>query len=62
MKFFSVSRSLESLNLNENRLEVVRFPTDKPTTKTSLFANLRQLHISRNNISDVIIIVVLMFL
>ncbi|XP_046627613.1 tubulin-specific chaperone E [Neodiprion virginianus] len=43
---------LEYLNVNENRIKVVSFPTDKSMTKTSLFANLRQLHISKNDISE----------
>ncbi|XP_012251255.2 tubulin-specific chaperone E isoform X2 [Athalia rosae] len=43
---------LECLNLNDNRIGAIRFPTDESTAKTSLFTGLRQLHMSANNISE----------
>lgn len=43
---------LEHLNLNSNKIDKIRFPTDEPTAKTSQFPSLRQLHVSQNNISE----------
>lgn len=45
--------SLEYLNLNSNKIDKIRFPTTEPIVKTTAFFNLRQLHISYNNISEV---------
>ncbi|KAG7198222.1 hypothetical protein KM043_005629 [Ampulex compressa] len=44
--------SLEYLNLNSNKISEIRFPSEKPTAKTTLFPALRHLHISENNISE----------
>lgn len=43
---------LEYLNLNSNKIDKIRFPTTEPIVKTTAFFNLRQLHISYNNISE----------
>ncbi|XP_029056552.2 tubulin-specific chaperone E isoform X1 [Osmia bicornis bicornis] len=43
---------LEYLNLNSNKIDKIRFPSVEPTAKTSAFFNLRQLHVSHNNISE----------
>ncbi|XP_017879366.1 tubulin-specific chaperone E [Ceratina calcarata] len=43
---------LEYLNLNSNKIDKIRFPTDEPTAKTSVFPSLRQLHMSQNNVSE----------
>lgn len=43
---------LECLNLNANKLERIRFPSNTSIGKTTLFPTLRQLHISENNISE----------
>lgn len=43
---------LEYLNLNSNRLDKIEFPSDKPTSKTTVFPALRQLHLCENNISE----------
>lgn len=45
--------SLEYLNLNSNKIDKIRFPTTESIVKTTAFFNLRQLHISYNNISEV---------
>ncbi|XP_015599649.1 tubulin-specific chaperone E isoform X2 [Cephus cinctus] len=44
--------SLEYLNLNLNKINAIYFPTTHPMEKTNLFPALRQLHISKNNISE----------
>ncbi|XP_012135137.2 glyoxalase 1 [Megachile rotundata] len=43
---------LEYLNLSSNKINKIRFPSVDSTGKTSAFPNLRQLHISQNNISE----------
>lgn len=52
LKYFLIF-SLKSLNLNCNKIDSIRFPTEEPTDKTDLFPALTQLHISENSISDV---------
>ncbi|XP_012175733.1 tubulin-specific chaperone E isoform X2 [Bombus affinis] len=51
LKLGSLPR-LEYLNLNSNKIDKIRFLTVEPTAKTTAFFNLRQLHISQNNISE----------
>ncbi|XP_043282260.1 tubulin-specific chaperone E [Venturia canescens] len=43
---------LENLNLNSNGISIVRFPCEKTTGKTHMFAGLRQLHLSHNSIAE----------
>ncbi|KAK0085825.1 hypothetical protein PV325_004352 [Microctonus aethiopoides] len=43
---------LEILNLNANRLDKIRLPSENATGKTYLFPALQQLHLSKNFISE----------
>lgn len=52
LKLGRLSR-LEYLNLSSNEIDKIRIPTDEPTGKTQLFAGLKILNISKNNLSDV---------
>lgn len=49
MRFFS----LENLNLNSNKIERIRFSCDDGEEKTKAFPKLRQLHLSKNSITEV---------
>lgn len=51
---------LEILNLNANRLDKIRLPSENATGKTYLFPALQQLHLSKNCISEVSIVICIM--